>query len=506
MTSLIEAMQQPAFYPHSVQSVRMLQTHISWVFLTGKYAYKLKKPINLGFLDFTSVEKRRFFCEQELRLNQRLAPALYLEVLPVSRTGGVYQLGHTDNIQDYCLKMLQFSQDNLLDRQLENGTFDPVWMDMLAEDIATFHAGAKTSRKIQAFGDPHFLHAHITENIRVAKEHAGTSIKNSQLDNIAQFSKNFIHQHAEDFAARQRDGYIRDGHGDLHLKNVALFQGQPVAFDCIEFNDEYRMIDNMNDVAFMVMDCDARERPELGLRFLSRYLEFSGDYDGVALLPLYLSYRAGVRGKVACLLSDDQGIDTDEKLRQSAEATRYFNLAEFYTTRPPPRLFAIGGLSGSGKSRLALLACGMEHAIIIRSDATRKRIADTDMPYDLYSVEMNVRTYQAMFTAAKKVLNAGFSVILDATFLRREQREQVRVLATSAQVESWICWLDIAEPVLRQHIRQRMQTGTDVSDADLRVLDMQLKQYQRPEETDIQFLSSADLKNGDSLKLSPVFQ
>jgi len=490
--TLIDAMMQPDFYPHPVDQVQMLQTHISWVFLTGKYAYKLKKPLNLGFLDFTSLEKRRFFCEQELCLNRRLAPAIYLEVLPISRTGGAYQLGNVDNIQDYCLKMIQFSQDDLLDQRLDSGSFDPVWMDVLAEDIATFHATAESNQKVQAFGDIHFLREHIADNLNIAEKHAGTVVERGQLNVIRQFSETFIHKHAKDFAVRQREGHIRDGHGDLHLKNMALFQDRPMVFDCIEFNDEYRMIDTMSDVAFLVMDCDAHARPELGFRFLSRYLEFSGDYNGLVVLPLYLSYRAGVRGKVACLLLDDQGIDAGEKSRQSVEATRYFNLAESYTLSPKPRLFTIGGLSGSGKSRLALLGCGIERAIIIRSDATRKRIAHSNIQHDLYGPEMNAKTYEAMFTAAKTVLAAGFSVILDATFLRREDREHIRRLATSAHVESRIFWLDINESALRRHIRQRMQADKDVSDADLHVLDMQLADYQQPQGADICFLSSTD--------------
>jgi len=491
-SSLIDAMLQPDFYPHPVRQIQMLQTHISWVFLTGKYAYKLKKPLDLGFLDFTSLEKRRIFCEQELHLNRRLAPAIYLEVLPISRTGSTYQLGNANHIEDYCLKMLQFSQDDLLDRKLDSGNFNPVWMDALAKDIARFHATAATSRAIQKFGDPHFLREHIMANLAVAEMHIGTRIDNRQLAVIKQFCENFLHKHANDIAARQQGGYIRDCHGDLHLKNMALFQGQPMVFDCIEFNDEFRMIDTMNDVAFLVMDCDARTRSDLGLRFLSRYLEFSGDYAGLALLPLYLSYRSGVRGKVACLLSDDHGIDAGEKHLQQIEAERYFNLAASYASSAQPRLFAIGGLSGSGKSHLALLACGIERAIVIRSDATRKRIAKDHGRIDLYGPEMNIRTYEAMFKAAKTTLAAGLSVILDATFLRLEDRKRIRQLAESENIASRTIWLDVDESSLRKHIKRRMRTGKDASDADLHVLDMQLAHYQRPQEADIRFLSSAE--------------
>lgn len=492
VNSLIAAMMQPDFYPHPVKQVRMLQTHISWVFLADPYAYKLKKPLDLGFLDFTSLDKRHTFCERELQLNRRLAPELYLEVLPIAHVDGKYILGGSVQIEEYCLKMAMFSQDDLLDRRLNNGSFDPAWMDILAGDIAAFHATAKTSREIQAFGDPRFLREHVIANLNIAGKHAGMIIDGDSLNTIRQFSETFIRGHAKDFEVRQRKGRIRDGHGDLHLKNMALFRGRPLIFDCIEFNDEYRISDTMNDVAFLVMDCDAHVRPDLGFRFLSRYLEFSGDYDGLALLPLYLSYRASVRGKVAWLLSDDHEIDVNEKNRQRAEAARYFNLAASYASSPRPRLFAIGGLSGSGKSHLALLGCGLEHAIMVRSDATRKRIAYRYKQCDLYGSEMNARTYEAMMKAAKTVLAAGFSVILDATFLCREDREHIRQLATATQVERRIFWLDVNEPVLRKHIRQRMRMGKDVSDADLRVLDMQMKQYQRPRETDIHFLTSAE--------------
>lgn len=485
-------MLNPSFYPHPAQSIRMLQTHISWVFLVGSYAYKLKKPLDLGFLDFTSLEKRHYFCKQELHLNQRLAPAIYLNVLPISLADGSYQLDNTDNIHDYCLKMLRFSQDDVLDQRLNNGTFDPIWMDILAKDIAKFHATAKTNRNIQTFGNIDLLRKHITGNIQVAKEHSAIFVSSNQLNAITQFSEDFILKHAKDFATRQCDGYIRDGHGDLHLKNIALFQGKPVVFDCIEFSDEYRMIDIMSDVAFLVMDCDARGRSDLGFRFLSRYLELSGDYGGVALLPLYLSYRAGVRGKVACLLSDNKEVDVNEESQQSSESVAYFNLAESYTTSAQPRLFAIGGLSGSGKSHLALLGCGIERAIIIRSDATRKQLASKYPELKLYNEEMSVKTYASMFKNAKTALAAGYSVILDATFLQHKFRENIRQLAQSENVKYHILWLDVDVSVLHKHISQRMQTEKDISDATLYVLDMQMADYQRPQEPDIRFLSSTE--------------
>ncbi len=489
---LTTAMLQPDFYPHPTKDIRLVQTHISWVFLTGKFAYKVKKPVDFGFVDFTTLDKRRFFCERELQLNRRLAPELYLEVLPVSRVEGTYLLGDRRNIQEYCLKMLQFSQDDLLDRRLEEDRFDPDWMDRLAEDMAAFHATAEAGPDIRRFGNLQFLREHMDANLDIAAQHTGTAIREDQLHTIRTYNGDLLSRMAGRLRKRQEKGHIRACHGDLHLRNMALYQGMPRVFDCIEFNDEFRLIDTMNDIAFLVMDCDARGRPDLGFRFLSCYLEYSGDYDGLMLLPLYLSYRACVRGKVACLLSADADLDQKDRMAQVDEARRYFSLAESYAKSRPPRLFAIGGLSGSGKSRLARLGCGPEQAIMIRSDATRKRLARMHAGLDLYGAAMNKRTYRALFTCAKQALAAGFSVILDATFLRREDRDHVRQLAQTMAVNSRMLWLDVDEKILRRHIRQRIQKGKDVSDADLRVLDMQLAHYRRPDEPGIIFLSSAE--------------
>jgi Uncharacterized protein conserved in bacteria len=329
-------------------------------------------------------------------------------------------------------------------------------------------------------------------NLEVAANFLGRAIEPRHLQSIQRHIHTLMPRLRRALEKRRKEGYIRACHGDLHLRNIALYRGVPRVFDCIEFNEEYSTIDTMNDIAFLVMDCEARRRPDLGFRFLSCYLEQCGDYDGLRLLPLYLSYRACVRGKVACLLSQDPSLDAREREGQLAEARHYFALAAAYAESPPPRLFAVGGLSGSGKSRLARLGCGRERAIVIRSDATRKRLARRFAHIDLYGTEMNRKTYAALFRAARKALAAGFTVILDATFLRRQDRDRIRRLAQSARVEHRILWLDVDEARLRSHIRNRIRKGGDVSDADLRVLDMQLARYRRPDEPDILFLSNAE--------------
>jgi len=489
---------EPDFYPHETRDIGLIQTHISWVILTGDYAYKVKKPVDFGFLDFTGLEQRKFFCERELDLNRRFSPELYLEVLPISSQGDrSFQLGTTGNIVDYCLKLAQFPQDDLLDKRLETGRFEPRWMDGLAKTVADFHTRIADISTRGKFGGVASIRTRIEANLTVA-EHCSLKIRDPGLiQTIRSFCDGMLHRFGGVIEQRRQEGFVRSCHGDLHLRNIVLVNGRPHLFDCIEFNDEFRMIDVMNDVAFLVMDCDSRKRPDLGLRFISRYLERTGDYSGLRLMPLYLAYRACVRGKVACLLADDPGLDSQTKTLQMREAASYFSLAGQYAEFCTPALFVIGGLSGSGKSHLALQALSHIPAIIIRSDATRKRLATQYPDEPLYGKGMDILCYEAMFEAAETTLKAGFTVILDATFLRQADRDRARGIAKTAGAPIRIYWLDMGEKLLRERIRKRMQAGTDVSDADLEVLRSQLAAYQRPQEEDIEFLTDSSVWPGN---------
>jgi uncharacterized protein len=488
---LIQAMLRSDFYPHEVKDIRLHQTHISWVLLTGSFAYKVKKPVNFGFLDFSTLDKRRHFCAEELRLNRRLAPELYLEVLPIGWKSGSFRLGEAQDIREYCVKMRQFADTDLLVELVKTNTFDAAWMDTLARDIAAFHAQARRNPAITAFGAPRYLQQHIDATLDTATRHK--SIDRALIENLRRLSSLHTGRLASVFAQRMADGCIRDCHGDLHLGNIALFHGRPTVFDCIEFNPEYRAIDTLNDAAFLVMDCDARGRPDLAFRFLSRYLEYSGDYAGMPLLSLFLSYRAGVRGKVACLLADDASVGEKDKRPMLAEAAQYFSLAVGYLQKSSmPTMYVIGGLSGSGKSHLARLGCGQARAIIIRSDATRKRIAAQYPKLPVYGEAMHRHTYQAMFDAADLLLRAGWSVILDATFLSDRERQRARDTALASGARCRFAWLDIPEDRLREQILHRMRNNTDISDATIQILEMQLANYHRPEEPDIRFLDTAE--------------
>lgn len=468
----------------------MIQTHISWVFLSGEYAYKVKKTVNLGFVDFSTLEKRYHFCQQELILNQRLVPEIYLAVLPIYHPGNCFSLTTPGPIVDYCLKMRRFQQSDLLNRRIQTGSIKPYWMDQLAEQIATFHQ-AQAAVQASCLDHSALLCRHIQTNIEVAARHMPDALAQKTLARLSAYAGTALHTQTAQLLERQQQGHVRRCHGDLHLRNITVINEQPRVFDCIEFNDEFATIDTMNDIAFLVMDSDAVKRTDLGMRFLSRYLEYTGDYAGLALLNLYLFYRAGVRGKVACLLADEL-TDTHEQHASMQEARHYFALASAYSQPPTPQLFAIGGLSGSGKSHLALLGCGRARAIVIRSDATRKRLARHTPELPLYGMEMTALTYHAMLEAARTALLAGFSVILDAAFLRTEERLQVSKLADDCQLICTFFWLTIDQMLLRKRIRERQLAGNDISDADLDVLELQLATYRPANEAWIHHLSSSD--------------
>jgi len=485
----IQAMFDSVTYLHPVDHIEMIQTHISWVFLTGDYAYKVKKPLNLGFLDFSTLAKRKFYCEQELMLNRRLSANLYIEVLPLHQHGDDFELGGAGEVVDYALKMQQFDQSGLLDQCLRDHHFDPLWMDELAQQTACFHAKQES---MPAFAQPQMLADHIQHNLDIAAKHVVDGLDEHIQFDLNCFAREELERQWGSLIRRQHDGFIRPCHGDLHLKNITLINNSPCIFDCIEFNDEFRIIDTMNDVAFLVMDCDAHGRCDLAFRFLSRYLEFAGDYAGLMLLNLYLFYRATVRGKVSLLLAEEFN-NEDECQLQFEESVKYFNLAATYTRSKQAELFVIGGLSGSGKSHLALLGCGVERAMIIRSDATRKRIAHDFPKLNLYGREMHAHTYKTMLKNARTALNAGFSVILDATFLSPAFRLQAYKLAESEGVKLNFFWLDIERGVLEKQIRQRAAVANDISDADLSVLKLQLSEYQRPDEYWVQFLYSTEI-------------
>ncbi|HSD59831.1 MAG TPA: AAA family ATPase, partial [Burkholderiales bacterium] len=477
LTPLISALLTPTAYPHPVRNLRLVETHISWVVLTGDYAYKLKKPLNLGFLDFSNLEQRRFSCEEELRLNRRLAPDLYLEVVPVTGSAEAPRLGGAGPAIEYAVKMRQFDEEARLDRVLARGGLDPGQVDALARRVAEFHAGLPPAAASTDFGNADNVAFYARQNFdQIRPRLAGPD--SDILARLAAWTGEEFVARRETLAARRRDGLVRECHGDLHLGNIALIADEPVVFDCIEFNPELRWIDVASEVAFTVMDLEDRGRPDLGSRFRNAYLETGGDYAGLAVLRYYLVYRALVRAKVAAIRLGQPQLEDADRAAALAQCREYLALALRFTSPPRPWLAITRGLSGSGKTTLSLPAVETLGAVRIRSDVERKRLfglppearGGSAMDEGIYSRAAGERTYARLAELAESALQAGYSVIVDATFLERERRQAFRALAARSRVLFAILDFQAPGAVLEERVAAREAAGRDASDAGLAVL------------------------------------
>lgn len=486
LPSLIQRMLQPDFYPHPVQTpVQLLQTHISYVFLTGEFAYKVKKPTQFGLLDFSTLEQRAYFCQEELRLNRRLSPDLYLAVLTIYKEGkdGGYCLNTPPypgaEIVDYALQMQQFDQDGLFSHLLNQGQLTAAHLQQLGQLVARFHGAATTSPEIQANGTLESLQAIDEENYTLTQAFIGQSQTREQWQQTRSFTQHFWRDHQD--WLRQRQGKIRECHGDLHLNNVCLYQDQIQIFDCIEFCREFRNIDVIYDVAFMVMDLDFHDRPDLANIFLNTYLEKTGDYAGALLLPAYLSMRATIRGNVNSMTAQNTPAPDHDASSPWQTAKDYFALAHEYTQLQPGRILLMSGLSGSGKSTVARHLAPQFRAIHIRSDAVRKHLAGVPLDQsgmdqvNIYTSAMTQRTYQRLAEWGISLAQMGWTVILDAKYDRVELREQVITQAALAHIPVQIlfCTAPVAE--LRSRLQNRQG---DISDATPDILSSQQQTFQ----------------------------
>ncbi len=489
LPELIRQMLQPKFYPHAVQEpIQLLQTHISYVLLTGEFAYKIKKPTNFGFLDFTMLEKRHYFCQEELRLNRRLSPNLYLAVKAIVQEGDRYRFTteaselSVESIIEYAVQMHEFPQEGLFSHLFQAGKLTPEMIRQLGVIVAEFHAIAETDIEIQNYGSRTAVQRVETNNYSIGEAFIGRSQTQQQYDETRAFTTWFFEHHADWFTQRQIDDKIRECHGDLHLNNVCLYQNKIQIFDCIEFSQDFRNIDVIYDTAFMIMDLEFQGRGDLANLFLNTYLEQTGDYWSAALLPLYLSMRAYIRGNVNALALDDPTISEIDKTHSLQRSKDYYSLACRYTRRSPGRLVIMSGLSGSGKSTVARQLAQRLNAIHIRSDAVRKRLAgiplrakgdqDGVVESGIYSPEMTQLTYERMLELGVFLAQQGWSVILDAKYDRRTLRQTALETAQASQLPLQIVQCNAPIEVLRDRLRHR--TG-DVSDATADLLDSQIK-------------------------------
>jgi aminoglycoside phosphotransferase family enzyme/predicted kinase len=506
--SLIAALQNPALYPHSVDGFQLIETHISWVLLTGDFAYKVKKPMNFGFLDFTTLEARKHFCGEELRLNQRLTDDLYLEVLPVTGSAEAPQLGGDGPAIEYVLKMRQFPQSGMLSTLQANGELTTAHVDQMASQIARFHLDAPKVPAEHEAGTPDSVMAPVRQNFEQILPFLSDKADLQQLDALQAWAESSFERLKPLLAQRKADGFIRECHGDIHLGNATVIDGNVVIFDCIEFNEPFRFTDVYADSAFLAMDLEDRGLKCLARRFISQYLELTGDYQGLELLNFYKAYRALVRAKVALfsMPADSTPVQRATSLRQYRN---YANLAESYSIIPSRFMAITHGVSAVGKSHVAMRLVEALGAIRLRSDVERKRLfgeqtVANDVQAGIYSSEASTATYQRLHEIAEVILHAGFPVVIDATYLKRDQRDSAAKVAEATGAPFLILDCNAPQAVIESWLQQRQADKTDPSDATLAIIEAQ--QASREALTPAEILCSKRVQTNESGTLDTVVE
>ncbi|MDD5083251.1 MAG: AAA family ATPase [Dehalococcoidales bacterium] len=466
LPELAQALLRPEAYPENPGRIELVQTQMSLVFLAGDYVYKIKKPVDLGYLDYTMLDKRQFYCQREVELNRRLCPETYLGVVPISQSSRGIAIGEDGETIEYAVKMRRLPREGMLDRLLANDRVSLPMMDRVARKITDFHAKTETSAAISAFGNMETIVQNIGENFRQTERYIGGTIYLRDYRRIRSYTRRFIRDNAALFQKRVTGGRIRDCHGDLHAAHICFTNGICI-YDCIEFNDRFRYGDIASEVAFLAMDLDHYGRADLSRRFINAYREESRDEELIRLLNFYKCYRAYVRGKVESFKLDDPYISEAEKGKTADTAGSYFDLALAYT-RARPLLIIMVGLVGTGKTSVARALASRLGAIVISSDVVRKELAGippTEHRFEesgtgIYSATFSRRTYENMYATAQKTLSEGNSVILDATFLQAEGRTRAREIAgeTGAEFFAVECILD--ETAIRRRLAERLQQVT----------------------------------------------
>lgn len=497
---IIKAMQTAEFYDHEVSEIVMLQTHISWVFLTGEYAYKVKKPMDFGFLNFTELSQRQHFCEEEIRLNKRLASDVYIETVRITGTLAKPSLNGDGDAIEYAVKMRQFEQSQLADTLLSNDLLTAHHIDNIADQAANFHQSIRVSGNESELGTASSVNAPVIQNFDQLDPMIKDEKSIAQLSRLRDWSEKEFNKISSILKKRKESGFVRECHGDMHLGNMALINKQITIFDGIEFNDEFRWIDVMSEVAFLFMDLFDRGQKAYAYRFLNRYLEQTGDYEGIQVLRFYLVYRAMVRAKIASftLLTPNLSAADQEKTMQ--QYTSYSNLAESFTQIDEGISLSIThGVSGSGKTTVSQQLLEGNGAIRIRSDIERKRLyqlkatenSKSPINSGIYTAEANSKTYLKLEIFAKLILSSGFSCIADATFLDRENRLPFQELAVELAVKYTIIDFDVDEAEFTRRIIERSSKTDNTSEADIDVLKKQLSSMKPLEDEEKVYIQKA---------------
>lgn len=479
---LVQSLTDPRLYGAACKGVRLIETHISYVLLTGRNAYKIKKNVKLGFLDFTTLAARRFYCERELTLNRRFAPAIYLEVVAITGRADCPRLGGDGPVLEYAVKMREFPQEALLTRMLAREALTASHVAELAEAAARLHGSAATAPLGARFGSPDEILALAIENFTEIEPLLDQDEDRQLAHALRHWTESEHRRRRELFAGRRRGAFVRECHGDLHLGNVAWVDGRVTIFDCIEFNEDMRWSDVMADVGFLVMDLADRGRPDFAVRFLNTYLEQAGDYDGVQVLRFYVVYRAMVRAKVAAMTAT-QATDPAMRFAKMKECREYLSLAKRCSEQGTRGVVVLHGPAGSGKTTRSEGLIELLGAVRVRTDVERKRLhgltagdrSGSNLNAGLYTAAETDRTYRRIRSLARSVAGGGYPIVVDGTFLRRRHREQFRALAEELRVPYVIVDFVVSAATLRARVQERGERATDASEADIGVLERQLR-------------------------------
>ena len=482
-SAMVAALLGPECYPHTATSIEVVETHISWVFLAGPYAYKVKKPVNLGFVDFSTLDARLHYCEEELRLNRRFAPDLYLNVVEIRGSAEAPRIAGSGPILDYAVRMHRFPQEALANSLLARGELTSQLVTDFATYLAEFHHSLPPLHSAEPYGTPEAVLHNANQNFHQISSLLTEPHDAQALEALRSWNEREFFARSCEMRERYSAGMIRECHGDLHLGNIVLLNGKLVPFDCIEFSAALRWNDVMSEVAFLVMDLIDRGAPRLAWLFLSTYLEATGVYSGLSVLRFYLVYRALVRAKVH-LIRARQSAKTAAEASRLLEACRgYMALAEQCSHRGQPRLLLMHGFSASGKSTVAqelVQECG---AIRVRADVERKRLhaipalgrSASAVGSGLYGQDSTDATYTRLADAARTIVQAGYTAVVDAAFLRRAQRAQLREVAAALHVPVAVIDVQVPHAVLRARIATRAAHATDPSEATVEVVEHQIE-------------------------------
>jgi len=513
--SVLKSLLKSEAFPEPTSKVELIQTHVSWIFLTDTHAYKIKKPVDFGFLNFSTIDRRRFYCNEEVKYNRRLCPDIYEGVVELRKTPDGAAFHGDGPILDYAVKMKRLPAARMLDQLVLKNEISPAEMSDVASVIAEFHRTAPTSPTIAEYGTLDRILFNWQENFDQTVPFEGTTLPAVEREFIRTWVHDFARENAELFHQRVAEGFIRECDGDIHLENICLNNGTVYIFDCIEFNERFRCCDTAADVAFLLMDLDFHGRHDLAETVVDTYLKISGDQRMLLLIGFYQVYRAFVRGKVESFRLNDPAIEQVERKKITAKAIKYFRLARGYIQRRSlkPTLFITCGFMGTGKSTLAAQLSQELGIPLFNSDAVRKSMAglhpETPIPVPfgegIYSHEKNEHTYRELLRLAETELAAGRSVIIDAAFMRKRDRDQFSACAARNGANFVVLLVTCSEVENRRRLSERSTGGKSISDGRIELLVRQRQEFQPPEKHE-GLIISLPAGNSSSFLTSMIYE